>query len=140
MIAIEALAELDVPGPTHTALSAPFWDAAERGELVVQRCRDCKAAIFYPRRICPYCWCDDLSFEPVSGRGALRTWSTIVRPGHFAWVPAAPYAIGLVALEEGPTLLTQLRAEPEGLSAGLPMRVVFVRVGGHTLPLFEPVP
>ncbi|GLQ56207.1 Zn-ribbon domain-containing OB-fold protein [Devosia nitrariae] len=138
MISPDLLADLKVPGPTETALSGPFWEAAERGQLLVQHCSACNRSILYPRRICPHCWSVDLSWQVASGRATLRTWSSIVRPGHPAWEPAAPYTVALAELDEGPTLLTQLRAEPQGLSAGLPLRVVFMRVGGRTLPFFEP--
>lgn len=54
--------------------------------------------------------------------------------------PAAPYSIGIVALEEGPTLLTHLRVDPENLAADMQLRVVFMNIGGRTLPCFESAP
>ena len=32
---------LEVPGPIPTALSEPFWAAARRNELALQRCEAC---------------------------------------------------------------------------------------------------
>jgi uncharacterized OB-fold protein len=138
MISPAVLAALDVPGPTPTALSAPFWEAVAEGRLLVQHCGACDRTILYPRQICPHCWSDGLAWREASGRASLKTWSTIFKPGHPGWQPAAPYSIGLVVLEEGPTLLTHLRVEPEGLAAGLRLRVVFMDIGGRIMPLFEP--
>jgi uncharacterized OB-fold protein len=86
---------LKAPGPTITSLTAPFWEAADRGHLVIQHCEECGAAVFYPRPICPHCWSNRLSWREASGTGKLRSWSTVHRAGHPAWQPAAPYTVGV---------------------------------------------
>ena len=43
------------PLPAPTPESKPFWDAAKRHELRIQRCRPCQQAYFYPRNVCPQC-------------------------------------------------------------------------------------
>jgi uncharacterized OB-fold protein len=140
MRTIADYAALAAPGPTVTALTRPFWDAVAQGRLLLERCRDCGAAIFYPRAICPHCWSDRLAWIEAEGRGRLKTWSTVARPAHPAWSPVAPYSVGLVALAEGPTMLSHLLASPADLAAGLPLQVRFVTVGAGTLPFFEPLP
>lgn len=131
------LAELKVPGPTRTALSAPFWAAAAGGRLALQHCADCATWVFYPRQFCPHCWSPRLEWRDASGRGRLETWSVILRPGHPGWEPAAPYAIGIVRLTEGPTMLSHiLTAQPR---LHLPLAVRFTQVGAEMLPCFEPL-
>ncbi len=98
------LADLNTPGPTIIALTEPFWKAAGDGKLLIQRCEDCGKAVFYPRAICPHCWSRKLRWEPASGRGTLKSFSVVHKPGHPGWIPAAPYVVGLVQLEEGPTM------------------------------------
>lgn len=129
------LAELSVPGPTQTALSAPFWQAAADGRFVLQHCGDCGRWVFYPRQICPHCWSPALAWREASGRGRLETWSRIHRPGHPGWEPAAPYHIGIVRLEEGPAMLSHLLVEAPALA--MPLRVAPTRIGALTLPCFE---
>jgi len=54
----------------------------------------------------------------------------------------APYVIGVVELEEGPRLLTNIvdvPAEPDELPLDLPVEVVYRVVGSITLPLFRPL-
>jgi uncharacterized OB-fold protein len=54
-----------------------------------------------------------------------------------------PYAIAVVKLEEGPTLMTNIvncPQTPEALQLDMPVRVCFVRQNEEiTLPLFAPV-
>ena len=43
-----------LPRPENPELTKPFWEAAKRHELVMQRCTKCANWIFYPREHCPY--------------------------------------------------------------------------------------
>jgi uncharacterized OB-fold protein len=130
------LSRLVVPGPTRTALTTPFWDAVSRRKFLAQACTNCGIWTFYPRQICPHCWSTELVWREPSGRGRLKTWSVIHRPGHPGWEPAAPYTIGLVELDEGPTMLSHLFVATPVLH--MPLRVRFEPVGTGILPCFEP--
>lgn len=133
---MSALAELKVPGPTQVVLTEPFWRAAEKGRLLIQRCGDCGKAVFYPRAICPYCWSDQLRWEQASGNATLKSFSQIWKPGHPGWTPAAPYFIGLVALWEGPTMLSHVLSDDRGLSVGDLLTLQPTNIGGRVLPCF----
>ncbi len=63
--------------PTIDQDSAPWWDACERGELLVRRCDACGEAHLYPRLRCPSCWSDEVRWEVASGRARLHTWSVV---------------------------------------------------------------
>lgn len=131
-------ASLSVPPPTPTALSAPFWTSAATGRLELQRCGSCRRFAAYPREICPHCWANSQSWEPVSGRAYVQTFTRVHQAGHPGWQIAAPYVVALVRLEEGPVLLTQLLVEEERpLRAGAECRVAFTKVGNWTLPFFR---
>jgi len=131
---------LKTPGPTITALTAPFWDAAEQGRLLIQNCDDCAKAIFYPRNICPHCWSDRLSWKEATGRGRLKSYSIVHKPGHPGWLPITPYPVGLVELEEGPTMLTFIVRQPDKeLAVGNEVEMAPTRIGGRTLPAFRQV-
>lgn len=137
MTAPPAFAGLDIPGPTVTATSAPFWAAARDGRLDLQHCAGCERWVFYPREICPHCWSGVLRWRTAGGRGRLLTWSVIHRPGHPGFAPAAPYAVGLVRLDEGPTMLSAVLGPVGALALDAPLRVRFETAGGAVLPLFE---
>ncbi len=127
---------LALPGPTITAVTAPFWQAAALGKLIIQRCGDCRSYVFYPRALCPRCWSSRLGWVEASGRGTLKSYSRIHKPGHPAWEPAAPYIVGLVELEESPTMLSFIHAA-ENIAIGDCLELSPTRFGGRTLPAFR---
>lgn len=129
------LADLKIPGPTIIPLTEPFWKGATEGKLLIQRCRSCGKAIFYPREICPYCWSSDLSWEAASGRGRLKSFSVIHKPGHPGWSPVAPYAVGLVELAEGPTMLSHILIDDP--TVGMALVLAPTDIGGRILPAFK---
>jgi uncharacterized OB-fold protein len=130
---------LKTPDPTITALTAPFWQAAAQGRLVIQRCEACGKAVFYPRPICPHCWSNRLAWREASGRGRLKSFSVVHKPGHPGWLPAVPYVVGLVELEEGPTMLSFIVAEEAACAVGQKLTLAPTRIGGRMLPAFKPL-
>lgn len=130
-------ADLNVPGPTTIALTEPFWAAAADGRLLVQRCAKCGAANLYPRALCPHCWSDRLDWEEASGKGVLKSFSVVHKPGHPGWVPVAPYVIGLVALAEGPTMLSLILCTDNAPKVGEPLALAPTNIGGRKLPAFR---
>ncbi|MBV8788521.1 MAG: OB-fold domain-containing protein [Mycobacterium sp.] len=68
------------PLPVADESSAPFWSAAAEHVLTVARCNRCGQCTMPPGVVCPHCHATDPAFEfaPVSGRGAVRSW-TVVR-------------------------------------------------------------
>ena len=129
------------PVPVPTPESRPFWEAARRHALQLQRCRGCGAWVFYPRAACPTCLSADLEWRPVSGRGTLHTF-TVVHRGQKGFPLGSPYVIAMVELEEGPRLMTNLvgvAPDPEYIRIGMPVEVVFEDVTADiALPRFRP--
>jgi acyl dehydratase/uncharacterized OB-fold protein len=129
---------LKTPGPTITALTAPFWQAASEGRLVIQCCQACGKAVFYVRPICPHCWGNRLAWREASGGGRLKSFSVVHKPGHPGWLPAAPYVVGLVELDEGPTMLSFIVAGEDACAVGQSLVLAPTRIGGRLLPAFKP--
>ena len=61
--------------------SSAFWDAAARHVLAVAKCTKCGQATLPPDVTCPHCLTTEpeFTFEPVSGRGHIRSWTIIRR-------------------------------------------------------------
>jgi len=133
------LTQLNVPGPIETPLTEPFWQAAAEGRLMIQHCGHCKSAVFYPRAICPQCWSDALEWQEASGRGRLKSFSEIWKPGHPGWIQVTPYLVGLVELEEGPTMLSHILADNNDVTVGDPLFFAPTQVGERVLPLFRKI-
>jgi len=129
---------LPIPDP----LTQFFWDGVAQGELRIQRCRQCRHYIHYPRPICRFCRSRDLAGERVSGRATLYSWTISTQAFHPFWVARAPYTLATVELAEQPQLmfLSQVVGCPESeLRAGLPLEVTFELVAPElTLPFFRP--
>ena len=127
------------PLPVPTPETKHFWDGTALAELRLQRCRRCGSTYFPPQPFCPHCASDDVDVVRSSGRGSLYGYviSHLAAPGF-----EAPYVIGVVELDEGPRLLTNIvdvPAEPGHLPLDLPVEVVYRKVGDVTLPLFRPL-
>ncbi|WP_338550927.1 Zn-ribbon domain-containing OB-fold protein [Roseovarius phycicola] len=131
------LQELSVPGPTVTALTEPFWNAVKFGRLMIQHCAACHRAVFYPRTICPHCWADALTWTEATGQGRLKSYSEIWKPGHPGWIPATPYLVGLVELDEGPTMLSHILADGAKVTVGDAVHFAPTQIGDQILPCFK---
>ena len=95
-------------------LTGPFAAALAEGRLIVQKCNDCAALIMYPKYRCASCFSGRLGWQDVSGEGQLQTF-TILRMGPpSTFKVEAPYAIGIVRLDEGPQLMCRLHPGPDG--------------------------
>ena len=124
-----------------TPETRPFWEAARRHELTLQRCRACDRYIYYPRAACPHCLSGDLEWRRVSGRGTLNTFTVVYR-GQKGFPLGPPYVIAIVDLVEGPRLMTNLvgiEPDPAKIRIGMPVEVVFEDVSAEvSLPRFRP--
>ena len=127
--------------------SAPFWQAAARGELTIQECGSCGRLRHPPRPMCPACRSFDATWRPMSGRG--RVWSFAVP--HPPLLPAfaayAPYNVCVVELAEDTSIrlvgnLVEApgagldSVDPAAIAIGEEVRVVFEQVADVGLPRF----
>jgi hypothetical protein len=120
------MADYKKPLPHPTAVSMPFWQAAKRHELQIQRCGKCGAHVFYPREVCPDCLSSDLSWVKVSGKGTLYSYTVAQAPTHPAFAADVPYVIAIVELAEGPHITTNIvGSKPEELQVGIPVVATF---------------
>lgn len=116
---------------------APFWRAAEQHRLLIQRCARCGAWQFYPRPFCLACDGDTVEWVAARGVGAVYSVTTV----HLATDPALglsnPYDVAIIALDEGPKLLTNLTTWcPIGAAVELQWRELD---GRPPVPVFGPV-
>lgn len=127
------------PLPRVTPDNGPFWEAARRHELRLQKCDDCGRIWWPPGPVCPDCLGQRYTWAPVSGRGTVSSFVVF----HKAWFPAfaneTPYAVVQVELEEGPRLTANLvDVPPAEVRVGLPVTVVFDDVTAEvTIPRFR---
>ena len=107
---------LPEPRAARDGLDAPFWEGLAAGRLMLQVCAGCGAYRFPAEWICPRCRSFELSWDEVSARGAIYTWTRVWHPTHPALKDACPYVAVVVALDADPSLrmLGNLVDAPDG--------------------------
>ena len=126
------------PRPGITRDNQLFWDGLAQEKLLIQRCAACRRLQHPPAPMCPGCHGLEMDSIEASGRGVVHSFVVAEHP------PIPPFAypnlIGLVELEEGTRLVTQLVGiEPEDVRIGMPVHVEFERVEpDYVLHRFRP--
>lgn len=120
-------------------LTAAFWAAAARHELVRPVCANCGRNFFTPQIACPACLSEDWSYRVSSGRGTVYS-ATVV---HKAPGPGfdVPFRLGVVDLDEGWSMLANLVGGPDDRlpAIGAAVEVTWVERDGRVLPAFTEV-
>lgn len=127
--------------PRVEEVNRGFFEAAAAGRLAVRRCTSCDALFHYPRPQCPHCHSDALVWQDVSGDGSVVVAAPVYRPPWDDLPRAVPYTVAIVALAEGPRLLSTVeQIDPGRVVPGLAVCARFERVGSLGLVRFVPRP
>jgi uncharacterized OB-fold protein len=93
--------------PRVSAFTRDFWSALDQGRWITTRCKACDRQTFPPKPVCPHCWSADIEWSDLGTRGTLYSWTRIhAAPAVFS--AEAPYAVGIVDLDEGIRLACRL--------------------------------
>ena len=140
-MSIEALRETlplrALPEPDNA--SRHYWQSAAEGRLVIQRCTSCGVHQFYPRAMCVSCG-GDTEWVEASGRGTLHTFTIIRQNRSPAFAALSPYAVGIVELDEGVRMMSNIvECDEEQLEVGLALEVLLLRAADDIgLPFWRP--
>ena len=128
------------PAPFVYDETRPFWDGTKKHQLLLQKCKECGNIQFYPRSTCTHCLSDKLDCIKASGKGKLYSY-TITYRGSPAFSPDGIYNIGIVELEEGVRMPTNIvDCKNEDLKCDMPVEVVFREdTEEYAIPYFRPV-
>jgi uncharacterized OB-fold protein len=132
------------PLPSPNPLTAPYWQAAARGELQLPRCEACAKFHFYPRTACPHCGSQKLAWQTVSSQGEVYSYTVVHRAPSKGFEALVPYVVAVIALDEGPHLMTRLTGlPPDQARIGLRVQVEFEAQADEQeddtrLPVFRP--
>lgn len=106
-----------------------FYKFCSERKLMGVKCNECDVVLVPPRPFCPKCHSSNIDWVRLKGRGILQTYSEIhMAPPEFQAI--APYVVGLVKFEEGPSLLGIIRVK----------RIEDIRIGMELAVDFENVP
>ncbi len=117
-----------------------FYRFVGEGKLMAAKCKRCGELMLPPRTICPNCIGKDLSWIELKANGKLLAYTLIhVAPKQFETL--APYAVGIVKLDDGPQLLGMIRGvEVEKLKVDMSLTVEFEKTsntGGAQWPAWS---
>lgn len=132
--------EYDKPLPVADDLTAPFWQAARAGRLVVQRCAECGAYQHYPRPFCTHCEQATPAWVEASGEGVVHTFTVVERADDPSFNADVPYVYAIVETAEGVRMAGNVvGVDPARVAVGMPVRATFVEVTADvSLPQWEP--
>jgi uncharacterized OB-fold protein len=142
-----ATAAASKPVPVPDAASAPFFDGALRGQLMLLRCGRCAtfmsptAYLRTPRRArCVACFSAELEWTPATGQATLYSFALMHQRYDEAFAAELPYNIAVVETEEGVRLTSQVvDCDNDRLRIGMPLEVTFERMSEDVaVPKFRP--
>ncbi len=114
---------------TTESQDTEFQAFLSRGEVKLQRCRQCATVRHPPRWICAECLSEEYDWEEISGEAEVECFTWYLRPFDPRCADV-PYNVALVRLAEGPGLIANiLDVELGGLSVGQRVRPAVTRIG-----------
>ncbi len=108
---------------------ADFVKHLEKGKIMATRCRTCGQLYFPPRADCPHDLSTDMTWEKLSGRCKLLTYTT----AHFAptgFQEDLPYTLALARCEEGVNVYARLNRDIDEneIHIGMDLRLTPLRL------------
>jgi len=129
------------PLPKLNGDNRPFWEGCRRNELRFQKCASCGHVRWPPAILCPQCHAMEIKWIISRGIGKVYTFAVYHVAYHPGFSADLPYVVAIVALDEGPHLLSNIvGCRSEEVSCEMPVRVLWEDVSETiTLPKFEPL-
>ena len=135
------------PVPIPDELSAPFFDGAQRGQMMLLRCGACATFqsplpfIGVPLRSrCVECFAGELTWVAASGNATLYSFAIIHQLYDEAFAADIPYNIAVVETDEGVRVTSQVvGCENHELAIGMELKVTFEHQSDIVpIPRFKP--
>jgi hypothetical protein len=115
-----------------------FFEEARAGRLTGIRCGKCGELAIPPKEFCTGCQDGNWTPVPLTGKGAITSF-TVIRIAPRGRAAEAPYAVAVVKLDEGVSLLGRIVDTPlDTLRTGLPVQFRALVTGDQTAVGFGP--
>ncbi len=123
--------------PAMSADTAFFWEGAERGELLIQRCTGCTTLRHPPGPGCASCGSLEWDTVASSGRGTVHSYAV----HHYPPIPGydVPNVVALVDVDGVRILANLVGVDPDDVAIDMAVEVAFDTFGEVTLPQWRPV-
>ncbi|MFT5508985.1 MAG: putative OB-fold protein [Hyphomicrobiaceae bacterium] len=114
------------PSPHADGESQPYWDGANQGRLVVQKCSGCGQVRHYRQVTCAECYSTESASIDAAGTGTVHSWTISHHAFHPGFAEDLPYALITVDLDEGVRAMGRLDGLAfANLKIGLPVKATF---------------
>jgi uncharacterized OB-fold protein len=106
-----------------------YWrEIPQRYRLEANKCKKCGFVSFPPRLICPQCRNREFEEAKLADKGKVLTF-TVIRVPPRQFVDQAPYAVGIVELDDGVKLTGQIvDCDFEDLKIGQRVKIEFRKI------------
>ena len=112
-----------------------YQAALNEGRFLIQRCKDCKKHVFYPRVVCPHCSGDSLEWVEPRGTGVVYSTTTVRRKPE----AGGDYDVSLIDLDEGVRMMSRVAGlPPTEVKIGMRVRAKVIDNKGAGLVVFTP--
>ncbi len=106
-----------------------YWrEIPQRYRFEANQCTKCQVKFFPPRLICPECKSQEMEEAKIEEMGKLITY-TIIRVPPQQYVDQAPFAVGIVELDDGVKLTGQVvDCDFDDIKIGMRLKLEFRKV------------
>ncbi|MFB7640973.1 Zn-ribbon domain-containing OB-fold protein [Peribacillus butanolivorans] len=125
--------EFQKPIPLKTQDNSPYWDGADRHELILQKCKSCNEYSHPPGPSCAKCGRTELRWESQGSDINGKVYSYIVsyRPFLPGFQDDLPLIIAIVELNKLPQVKligNILQCSPDDIGIGMPVKMVWKEI------------
>jgi len=126
--------------PSDNPITAPYWDGTRDKKLLLQRCVNTGKFQFFPRAASIHDFGGPIEWVEAAGTGTVYSFSIMYRPANPLMKDKVPYAVGLIELDEGVRMMSNIVGiDVEAIKVGMKVKVTWeAMTDGRHLPLFEP--
>ncbi|MFH1312427.1 MAG: Zn-ribbon domain-containing OB-fold protein [Candidatus Eisenbacteria bacterium] len=109
--------------------SARYWrEIPQRYRYEASKCKSCGTVWFPPRLICAGCGKREFEDVTLAKTGKVQTF-TIIRVAPTEFRDEAPFAVGVVKLDDGVIIQCQIvDCLPDKIKTGMPVKIEFRKV------------
>ena len=120
----------DAKGPDQL-----FQRALAEGEILLPKCDDCGAYLFFPRVLCPHCHGAAISWKQATGKGRVHTTTVVRRKPE----RGGDYNVCVVELDEGVRMMSRVEGiAPGEVAIDMPVTAFVGEAEGVPAVLFKP--
>lgn len=139
------ITKYEKPIPLKTEDNQPYWDAADRHELKLQKCNNCDSFAHPPGPACAKCGSQDLSWESLGNNitGTVNSYIISNRPFMPGFQNDLPTIIAHVSLDIDPEvkiICNVLDGDPNDIEIGMSVKMFWEDITeDRALPQWKPV-